>query len=429
MAKEDKKTEKRVLRVMPASPDAEMCVLGALLIDDKAADLIMPTLQEDDFYVAANRIIYRVMNELRQQSTPIDTLSVSDRLELQGKLNAVGSIEYLSELVESVPSAANAKYYADMVKRDSLTRKVIAIGNDIVEYAYGCTEGKDALERAEELVYKLSGDNSVRALTHVEKALVEAVKNIQDAQAGNVPRNFIFTGMPKFDSLTKGLKPGEFFILAARPSVGKAALALNIATNCALKGKTVAIFNMEMSAPQLVKRMLAYLSGISFENMDTRGGIPDSKYENLQEAYNRLLGTNLYIDDYTLNRPTDILSKCRRLKRDKGLGLVVVDYLQLMEAESRGRSSESRQTDISDISRKLKIFAKELGVPILALSQLSRGVEKEGRAPQLSDLRDSGAIEQDADIVAFLHDPSKTDANLPDDDSFAHQKKQKRLLR
>ena len=401
---------------MPNNVEAEQNVLGALLIDDKMADVIMPTLAVEDFFVSQNRIIYAAMRELVERSSPIDTVSVADKLELQGKLDEVGSIDYLNSLAMGVVSSANAKYYADIIKRDSLTRKVIAAGNDILEYAYTCEDGADALGKAEQLVFKIAEEKTDKALTHAKEALATAFQNIQDAQAGNTPSNLIFTGFTNLDRKTKGLKPGDFVILAARPGVGKTALALNIAVNCLLKNKTVAVFNMEMTAPALVKRMLAYLSGVTFESMDVRGQLSDSDIAKLYNAYTTLLGKELYIDDYSMNHPSDILSKCRRLKREKGLDLVIVDYLQLMEADSKGRASESRQNDVSTMSRQLKVYAKELGVPILALSQMSRGAEKEGRAPQLSDLRDSGAIEQDADVVMFLHDPSKVDENLPKDE-------------
>ena len=413
---EKKKTERKNLRAMPNNVEAEQNVLGALLIDDKMADVIMPTLAVEDFFVSQNRIIYAAMRELVERSSPIDTVSVADKLELQGKLDEVGSIDYLNSLAMGVVSSANAKYYADIIKRDSLTRKVISAGNDILEYAYTCEDGADALGKAEQLVFKIAEEKTDKALTHAKEALATAFQNIQDAQAGNTPSNLIFTGFTNLDRKTKGLKPGDFVILAARPGVGKTALALNIAVNCLLKNKTVAVFNMEMTAPALVKRMLAYLSGVTFESMDVRGQLSDSDIAKLYNAYTTLLSKELYIDDYSMNHPSDILSKCRRLKREKGLDLVIVDYLQLMEADSKGRASESRQNDVSTMSRQLKVYAKELGVPILALSQMSRGAEKEGRAPQLSDLRDSGAIEQDADVVMFLHDPSKVDENLPKDE-------------
>ena len=416
MAEKPKKTERKNLRARPNNVEAEQNVLGALLIDDKMADEIMPVLREDDFFVSQNRIIYSAMRELNEQSKPIDTVSVADKLEVQGKLDEVGSIDYLNSLAMGVVSSANAKYYAEIIKRDSLTRQVIGAGNDILEFAYSCEDGADALGRAEQLIFKIGEDKGDKGLVKADDALTQAFKNISDAQSGNTPTNLIFTGFTALDRKTKGLKPGNFVILAARPGVGKTALALNIAVNCLLKDKTVAVFNMEMTGPELVKRMLAHLSGVTFEEMDVRGQLSDDAVAKIYKAYTTLLSKKLFIDDYSMNRPSDILSKCRRLKREQGLDLVIVDYLQLMEADSKGRASESRQNDVSTMSRQLKVFAKELGVPILALSQMSRGAEKEGRVPQLSDLRDSGAIEQDADMVMFLHDPSKVDENLPKDE-------------
>ena len=414
MAEKKKKTERQNLRAMPSNVEAEQNVLGALLIDDKVKDIIMPMLRAEDFFAHENRIIFTAMYELSQLNQPIDTVSVADKLEVQGKLDEVGSVEYLNSLAMGVVSSANASYYAEIVRRDSLTRKVIGAGNDILEFAYSCEDGSDALSKAEELIFKIAEEKTDKALVHAQKALLETMQAISDAQSGNTPTNIIHTGFKQFDRKTKGLKPGDFIILAARPGVGKTAFALNIAANCLLKDKTVAIFNMEMTAASLVKRMLAYLSGVTFESMDVRGQLSEADAGKLYSAYTMLLGKQLYIDDYAMNHPSDILSKCRRQKRETGLDLVIVDYLQLMEADSRGRS-ESRQNDVSTMSRQLKVYAKELGVPILALSQMSRGAEKEGRAPQLSDLRDSGAIEQDADVVMFLHDPSKVDPNMPKD--------------
>ena len=218
---------------MPNNVEAEQNVLGALLIDDKMADVIMPTLAVEDFFVSQNRIIYAAMRELVERSSPIDTVSVADKLELQGKLDEVGSIDYLNSLAMGVVSSANAKYYADIIKRDSLTRKVISAGNDILEYAYTCEDGADALGKAEQLVFKIAEEKTDKALTHAKEALATAFQNIQDAQAGNTPSNLIFTGFTNLDRKTKGLKPGDFVILAARPGVGKTALALNIAVTSA----------------------------------------------------------------------------------------------------------------------------------------------------------------------------------------------------
>jgi len=411
MAKE-KTEQQKPTRGMPNNISAENAVLGAILIDDKAADSVIPTLRVDDFYLAANRTIFGVMKDLQNESVPIDTVSVSDALERIGKLDEIGSIAYLSELAEGIPSAANVEHYAKIVRRDSLSRKVIGIGNDIARFGYDADDGESALEHAEQLVYGVAEENSPKALVHAGDALALAMKNIQELQAGNVNKNAINTGFPHFDRSTHGLKPGEIVLLAARPSVGKTAFALNIAANVAINShKKVAIFSLEMGADLLAKRMLAYTSKISFEAMNVPGGMRSSDYAKLFRAYKALIAADIYIDDFSMNTPSDVLSKCRRLKREKGLDLVIIDYLQLM---SIGGSVESRQVEVASMSRKLKVYAKDLGVPIIVLSQMSRDVEKRpDHTPLLSDLRESGAIEQDADVVMFLNAPARYNSALP----------------
>lgn len=422
MAKEE---NKRVSRGMPNNVDAEASVLGAILIDNKAADIIIPTLSVDDFYLAQNRLIFAAMKQLQMESKPIDTVSVCDALDVKGQLDEVGSVSYLSELAEGVVSAANGEYYASIIKRDSLTRKVIEAGNNIAKYGYECENGTDALDNAEKLVYAIAEQTSEKALEKVDDAAALALKNIQDAQTGNVPKNTIYIDFPTFDNLTHGLKPGEMVLIAARPSVGKTAFALNIAANVAINhGKKVAIFSLEMPADLLAKRMLAYISKVESKKMDTRGGLTQTDYKKLYNGYRALLATDIYIDDYSMNGPADVLSKCRRLKREKGLDLVIIDYLQLMTASKNGRAVESRQVEVSDMSRKMKIYAKELNCPIILLSQMSRGVEQRNdHTPQLSDLRESGSIEQDADVVMFLNKPWTYNKALPANEVILDVKK------
>lgn len=422
MAKDE---NKRVTRGMPNNVDAEASVLGSILIDNKAADIIIPTLKAEDFYLSQNRLIFEVMKQLQNESKPIDTVSVCDALELKGKLDEVGSIAYLSELAEGVVSAANGEYYASIIKRDSLTRKVIEAGNDIAKFGYECQDGKDALDNAEKLVYSIAEQSSEKALVKVDDAAALALKNIQDAQSGNVPKNTIYTDFPTFDQKTHGLKPGEMVLIAARPSVGKTAFALNIAANVALNhGKKVAIFSLEMPADLLATRMLAYISKVSLTKMKTRGALTSTDIKKLYNGYKALLASDVYIDDYSMNGPSDVLSKCRRLKREKGLDLVIIDYLQLMTAQKNGRAAESRQVEVSDMSRKMKIYAKELECPIILLSQMSRGIEQRNdHTPQLSDLRESGSIEQDADIVMFLNKPYTYNKALPPNEVILDVKK------
>ena len=387
---------------MPNNVDAEASVLGSILIDGKAADIIIPMLKAEDFYLSQNRLIFEAMKQLQMESKPIDTVSVCDALELKGQLDEVGSIAYLSELAEGVVSAANGEYYASIIKRDSLTRKVIEAGNEIAKFGYECQDGKDALENAEKLVYAIAEQSSEKALVKVDDAAALALKTIQDAQTGNVPKNTIYIDFPSFDQKTHGLKPGEMVLIAARPSVGKTAFALNIAANVALNhGKKVAIFSLEMPADLLAKRMLAYISKVESNKMNTRGGLTQTDYKKLYNGYRALLASDIYIDDYSMNGPSDVLSKCRRLKREKGLDLVIIDYLQLM---SSAKATNNRVQEISEITRNLKIMAKDINVPVICLSQLSRASEQRpDHKPMLSDLRDSGSIEQDADIVLFLY--------------------------
>lgn len=412
MAKEE---NKRVTRGMPNNVDAEASVLGAILIDNKAADIIIPTLNVDDFYLAQNRLIFAAMKQLQTESKPIDTVSVCDALEVKGQLDEVGSISYLSELAEGVVSAANGEYYASIIKRDSLTRKVIQAGNDIAKFGYECEDGKDALDNAEKLVYAIAEQSSEKALEKIDNAVALALKNIQDVQTGNVPKNIVYTDFPSLDRKTHGLKPGEMILVAARPSVGKTAFALNIAANVALNhGKKVAIFSLEMPADLLARRMLSYISKVDNEKMTTRGALTQTDYRKLDKGFRALLASDIYIDDYSMNGPAEVLSKCRRLKREKGLDLVIIDYLQLMTSSKGGRTPESRQVEVSDMSRKMKIYAKELDCPIILLSQMSRQIEsRQDHTPMLSDLRESGSIEQDADVVMFLNNPSKYNSALP----------------
>ncbi len=402
---------------MPNNIEAEQAVLGSILIDDTAAEMLIPILRENDFYLAANRTIFAAMRALQQESKPVDTVSVADALETSRKLDEVGSIEYLNLLAESVPSAASGDHYADIVKRDALIRRVINAGNNIAKFGYESVSGTDALANAEREVYAIAEDITQKELVKADVALGIAMKKIQDAQLGNLPKNIIFTDFPSLDRMTRGLKPGEMVLIAARPSVGKTAFALNIAANACLNhNKTVAIFSLEMPGELLVKRMLSYVSKVSLTKMDMRGGLSSSVDNGkLYDAFRRLSETQLYIDDYSLNGPSDVLSKCRRLKRERGLDLVIIDYLQLMTNAGAAGRDNNRQQEVSDMSRKMKIYAKELDVPIILLSQMSRDVEKRDQhTPMLSDLRESGAIEQDADMVMFLNKENRFNPAVPE---------------
>ena len=409
--------QNQTYRVMPHNAEAEEALLGSILIDTRTADQLVPSLRAEDFYSTANRTVFAAMRALLDESVVVDVVSVADRLMLEGKLDEVGGMDYLASLTESIPSSAGADHYADIVKRDALIRRVISAGNNIVQAGYKSVSGTDALLNAEKEIYSISEDITEKDLVHAADALGDVMKSIQDAQAGVAKPDAIFTDFPSLDRMSHGFKAGELILVAARPSVGKTAFALNIAANACLKhDKTVAVFSLEMPAQLLVKRMLAHVSGCSLSLMDSVGGLSGPATGKLYDAYRRLLSAKLFIDDYSMNTPVDVLSKCRRLKRDQGLDLIIIDYLQLMTAGGSGRSNESRQVEVSEMSRSMKVYAKELGVPIILLSQMSRGVDQRpDHTPKLSDLRESGAIEQDADMVMFLHRASKYDPSVPED--------------
>ena len=393
------KTAKPEGRGMPSNIEAEQAVLCSILIDKDAADALIPRLLPDDFYSNKNRIIFEAMKEIQDESNPIDTVALTDRLVLKGKLDEVGSVSYISSLSMAVPSSANCEYYLEMVKRDGLLRRIIGTGNDIVKKAYA---SKDKM-----------------ALATISSAACKAFDEISDIQKGKAQQEKLSTGFKQLDRHLFGMKPGEFILIAARPSVGKTALALNIACDVAIEQhKKVAVFSMEMSSVLLAKRVLAHLSKVSLTASNKKRGLSNESMDALYRAAKRLDSADIFIDDYSLNTPGDILAKCRRIKREKGLDLVVIDYLQLMSMDG-GRYSDNRQQEVSTISRLMKLYAGELKVPILVLSQMSRDFDKRTKTereqgPKLSDLRDSGAIEQDADVVMFLHRLDENDRTKVD---------------
>lgn len=398
---------------MPFNIEAEQAILCSVLIDKTAADEYLPRLKSDDFYSDRNRIIFETAKEILDESIPVDTVSLVDRLSVKGKLDAVGSVSYITELTSVVPSAANSGYYFKIVQRDGLLRRIINVGNEVTKKGYSATDEVEALNFAESTIFKIAEDRDNSTMTKISNAANKAVDEIAEIQKGHVPQERINTGIPTLDKHTFGFKPGELILLAARPSVGKTAFALNIATNAAInEHKKVAIFSMEMPSTLLAKRILAYISRVSMADASRPRGLSNEEMSLLYRAAKKLDSAEIYIDDYSLNTPVDILSKCRRLKREKkGLDLIVVDYLQLMSLGYRGGE---RQQEVADMSRKLKLYAGELQVPILVLSQMSRDVEKRtgsgsAKEPKLSDLRESGAIEQDADVVMFLHRPDPAD--------------------
>ena len=397
-------------KMMPHNLDAEQATLGCLLIDSMCQTEIMSMLKSEDFYTDAHKNVFSAMVKIFQKNTPIDFVTLTEELEREGKIDAIGGIDYINFLTNVVPSAANYKFYVDIVKSNSIRRMLIKSGQNIIESAYSNEDKDDVLSNAEAEIYSIAENEEVSQLEHIGKPN-GAIKSVLDkfdkvAKDPNSLRG-LSTGYRDVDDITNGLQNSDLILLAARPSVGKTSFAMNLVTNIAVKeGKSCAVFSLEMSKEQLTQRALCSLAKVPMQNALT-GKMSSDEWKRIWTATKQLENSKLFIDDSSLTTPATLLSKCRRLKAKEGkLDLIMIDYLQLMTSDSRKK--ENRQSEISEISRNLKVAAKELNVPIVVLSQLSRDIEKrEGHRPQLSDLRDSGAIEQDADIVMFLHNPEK----------------------
>ncbi|MDR2635170.1 MAG: replicative DNA helicase, partial [Clostridiales bacterium] len=391
------------LRAMPKRLEAEQAVLGAMLIDNEAADTVLTELTENDFYDTRNAVVFTYAKRLHERNKPVDTVTVVDGLDADGKLDDAGGLTYISALANSIPSSANNDYYIDIVRRYGVLRDIIRAGNSIVRFIYDETpEAADAVAMAEKTIFNISEGRDHTEFVSIADAGAAAIEEIEKIQKNRDDRNITRSGFEKLDTLTGGFKPGDFVLLAARPSVGKTAFALNFAVNAAInQHKSVAIFSLEMPTVQLVKRMLSYISKVSLGKMGRPQALSTPEFGTLLDAHKKLSATNIFINDSGMITPSEILSKCRRLKRSRsGLDLVIIDYLQLMKMRDKQFGDYSRQQEVSDMSRMMKIYAKELGVPFFVLSQMSRGVEQRNEhEPRLSDLRESGAIEQDADMV------------------------------
>ncbi|MBS4770641.1 replicative DNA helicase [Carnobacteriaceae bacterium zg-ZUI240] len=390
-------------RQLPRDLVAEEAVLGSILFDSNVF-LDLGTITPQDFYGVRNRLIFTAMGDLINRNETIDLITLRAELDKQNQLDNVGGLDYLLELSKKTPTAANAQYYADIVVEKSILRRLINSANNIISKSVDDTQSmEEIIEFAEKEIFSISENKSRDGFIRISDILSTTVENLEilAKQKGDVTG--IPTGYPELDRMTTGLHEDELIILAARPAVGKTAFVLNIAQNVAVKEKgTVAIFSLEMGAESLVNRMICAQGSIDAYNMRT-GNLTNDEWDKLFFAMETLANTNTYIDDTPGIKISEIRAKCRRLAQEKGsIDLVVIDYLQLIE--SAGRSRENRQQEVSEISRQLKKLAKELKAPIIALSQLSRGVEqRQDKRPVLSDIRESGSIEQDADIVAFLY--------------------------
>jgi replicative DNA helicase len=393
------------LKMPPNSIEAEQSLLGGLMLDNAAWDKVADLIVASDFYRKDHRLIFAGIAELAETSNPCDVVTLSEFLDNRDELEASGGLEYLAMLSNETPGAANVRAYARILRERSTLRSLISAGNQISGSAFA-TDGRsasDLVDEAERLVFEIAekGSRGQVGFRHLKSILPDAVDRIDllHQSGGNITG--IPTGFTEFDKLTAGLQAGELIVIAGRPSMGKSTLAVNIAENAAIGAKVpTAIFSMEMPSQQLAFRMISSLGRVDQTHLRT-GNFPDEDWSRINTAVQLMSDAPIFIDDSASLSPTEIRARARRLKREHGLGLIVVDYLQLMQVHG---STENRATEISEISRSLKALAKELELPIIALSQLNRSVEQRtDKRPVMSDLRESGAIEQDADLIVFIY--------------------------
>jgi len=395
------------LRIPPHSDEAEQAVLGGLMLDNDAWDQVADRVSEDDFYRRNHQLIFSAVRDLAEVNSPFDVVTVSESLDRRSQLEEVGGLAYLSTLARNTPSAANIQTYARIVRDRSILRELVHVGTRVADSAYN-PDGRTTetlLDEAESYVFEIAergarGRQGFRGMPELLSETVDRIERLidQDDEYTGLP-----TGFTDLDQKTGGLQASDLVIVAARPSMGKTTFAMNIAETAAIKHqRPVAVFSMEMSADQLTMRLLSSLGQIEQGRL-RNGRLDDTDWSRLSSAVSLLQGAPIFVDDTPALTPTDLRARCRRLKREKGdLGLVVVDYLQLMQSPNGAR--ENRTNEISEISRGLKALARELNVPVMALSQLNRSLEQRpNKRPVMSDLRESGAIEQDADVILFIY--------------------------
>ena len=389
-------------KIPPQNLAAEQSVIGSMLLDKNAVVKVIEMLRPESFYRDAHRYIYESILELFDRGEPVDLVTVTENLRKAGKLDAVGGSVYVADLLNSVPTAANVEYYARIVEEKAVLRRLIEAGTKIVADAFNEPDDVDQiLDSAEKAVFDIALKRVREGFNRIDSVIKRVLDRIDSLYGKKEAFTGIPTGYPDLDQLTAGFQNSDLIIIAARPAVGKTAFALNIAQNVAIQHKIpVAIFSLEMSKDQLAQRMLCSEGEVDAQKLKT-ASLSDTGWKKLTRALGRLSEAPIYIDDAASITATEIRAKARRLKIEKGLGLVIVDYLQLMKGKAR---VENRVQEISDIARSLKTLARELEVPVIALSQLSRAVEQRtDRIPRLSDLRESGEIEQTADVVIFIH--------------------------
>ena len=389
-------------RIPPQNVEAEQAVLGAMLLSHDAVIVAMEKLQSQDFYRDVHRIIFEAMEHLHRENKEIDVITLPDELKRMKKLDDVGGLEYVLNLPNLVGSAANIEYYANIVAEKALARNLISTCTELTTEAYdGQKETEALLDDAERRILQLSDTKNRGDFASVGAVVEVTLDKITKLYENKAGLTGLPTGFRDLDRMTSGLQPSDLILVAARPSMGKTAFTLNIAQNVGVRQhKTVAFFSLEMSQEQLVQRLLCQIAHIDSQKLRTGQLNSDEEWTRLTDACDKLYESPIYIDDTPGISVAEMRSKARRLKSEHGLDLIIVDYLQLMQ----GRNAESRQQEISEMSRSLKALARELKVPLIALSQLSRSVEsRQDKRPMLSDLRESGALEQDADIVSFLY--------------------------
>lgn len=389
-------------RILPHSIEAEQCVLGCAFIDQDASFNIMSTLKESDFYSETHKIIFSAMYKVFSANVPIDFVTVTENLEKNDLLDSVGGVDYLTTLTNIIPSASNYTHYMEIVRNDSLLRQLIGAGQDIINNSYGDITGEDALSFAEQNIFKIGEKDDRGGLTHINVAVNNAIASFEDLQNNKGAIRGVPTGIYGLDRITNGFQKGALILVAARPGCGKTSLGMNMINHAATKcGKKCAIFSLEMSKEEIATRSICSLAYVDMAKA-LKGEMNEKEWKSILTASKKLSEANIYIDEGFSKSPLDILGKCRKLKREKGLDILMIDYLQLMQGSEKNK--ENRTQEISDITRTLKMAARELEIPIILLSQLSRQSEtRKDHRPILSDLRESGSIEQDADMVLFIY--------------------------
>lgn len=411
MSQSQQKTVKHTLRVPPQNIDSEKAFLGSVMLRPGALHDVMDIISTGSFYAERHKHIYQAMLDLFQKGNPIDLLSLSSRLTEKNQLELTGGASYLTELVNIVPSSANITHYAEIVQKKSMLRGLIEASDYIAHLGYAEAEAlEEILDKAEKKIFEVTNYSGVHKFVEIKDTLHEAWERLDRLHKSKDEMRGIPTGFKEIDNKLAGLQKSDLIILAARPSMGKTSLALDIARQTAVMHNVpVGIFSLEMSSQQLIDRMLAAESHVDAWKLRTGQLTLESDFDKIRESLDRLAKAPIFVDDQPGNNILKIRAVARRLKADKGLGLIIVDYLQLMVPTQTKNDNVVQQ--VTEISRSLKNLARELDVPVLALSQLSRDVEKRGGKPRLSDLRDSGSIEQDADVVMFIHREDKYNEN------------------